>query len=372
MASVKGMREVGWFDCAGGGQVAIDGRTAYVAHMKFPHGTSVVDIADPRKPRLLATLEMPVGTHSHKVRVSNGVMLVNREKLTNEVDPDFVGGLGIYDVSNPAKPREITLWKTAGKGVHRFEFDGRYAYISPTVEGYISNILMILDLKDPARPQEVGRWWVPGQWRAGGEQPTWGDGVPPRCHHPLRLGNRLYTSYWHHGFYILDIENMAKPRLVSGMDWSPPYTHPTHTALPIPFPVRGRQLMVVTDEDVAKLWPSAPAFMWVVDITDEAHPVPISTFQLPEFDGSPQPAMTGCHQPCEKVTSTEIPVAWFARGLRVVDIADPHRPTEVAHFFPDPPPGSDRLSSNDVSVDDRGLLYLIDRVRGMHIVERVV
>ena len=38
---------------------------------------------------------------------------------------------------------------------------------------------------------------------------------------------------------------------------------------------------------------------------------------------------------------------------------------------PEPPPGHSRVSSNDVEVDDRGLLYLIDRGRGLHILERV-
>jgi hypothetical protein len=29
------------------------------------------------------------------------------------------------------------------------------------------------------------------------------------------------------------------------------------------------------------------------------------------------------------------------------------------------------VQSNDVTVDDRGLIYLLDRVRGLHILERV-
>ena len=37
---------------------------------------------------------------------------------------------------------------------------------------------------------------------------------------------------------------------------------------------------VVADEDVAKLWPAAPAFAWIYDITDEHCPVPIATFQV--------------------------------------------------------------------------------------------
>ena len=211
---------------------------------------------------------------------------------------------------------------------------------------------------------------MPGQWKAGGEEATW-KGADHRCHHPLRLGNRLYVSYWHGGFVVLDIEDMAKPRFVSGLDWSPPYACPTHTALPIPFPLMGRKVMLVADEDVVRLGPSAPSFLWVVDITDETRPVPFASFQVDGVDGSPQPEYTGCHQPAEDVRGTEIPVAWFAHGLRIVDIVNPHAPREVASFLPDVPQGAQRVSSNDVCWDDRGLLYLIDRFRGLHVVERV-
>ena len=39
--------------------------------------------------------------------------------------------------------------------------------------------------------------------------------------------------------------------------------------------------------------------------------------------------------------------------------------------MPDLPLGSDRVQSNDVTVDARGLIYVIDRLRGLTIVERV-
>src|ERR1043165_6133433 len=120
MASASGLRQVAWFDCPGGGQVVVDGRTAFIAHMKAPHGTSLVDVSDPKAPRQLATLQIPTGAHSHKVRAMNGVMLVNREAHPADKAPaGFAGGLGIYDVSNPAKPREITFWRCGGAGVHR-------------------------------------------------------------------------------------------------------------------------------------------------------------------------------------------------------------------------------------------------------------
>ena len=68
----------------------------------------------------------------------------------------------------------------------------------------------------------------------------------------------------------------------------------------------------------------------------------ISTFQIEDMPDEPQPYMTGCHQPCgaASCTGTEIPVAWFAHGLRIVDIAKPHALKEVAYFMPDVPPGS--------------------------------
>jgi hypothetical protein len=369
--AAEGLRQVAWFDCPGGGQVVVDGRVAYVAHMKAPHGTTLVDVADPSAPRVLATLSVPPGTHSHKVRAGHGLMLVNREaQPASEAPRGFAGGLGIWDVSSPEKPREIAFWRCGGAGVHRFTFDGRYAYVSPEMDGWVGNIVMILDLADPARPTEVGRWWMPGQWTAGGETPSW-RGRQHRCHHPIRQGNRLYVSYWHGGFVILDIADMAKPRLVSGLDWSPPFITPTHTALPVPFPLRGRRVLLVADEDVAKLEPGPPSFLWLVDITDETRPVPFASFQVAGIDGTPQPEFTGCHQPVEHITSTEVPVAWFAHGLRVVDIADPHAPREVAHFLPEPPPGQARVCANDVCVDDRGLVYVIDRGRGLHILERI-
>jgi len=221
MAHGEGVREVAWLDCAGGGQVVLDGDRAYIGHMDAPHGTSVVDVSDPANPRITASIDIPKGLHSHKVRVANDIMLVNRERTRGDMpNADFVG-LRVFDVSKPDSPRDIHHWQCAGTGVHRFTFDGRYAYVSAEQEGYVGTIVMILDFANPEKPEEVGRWWMPGQWIAGGETPSW-KGRNHRCHHPIRRGDRLYVSYWYGGGVILDISDMTKPRTVSTIDWSPP------------------------------------------------------------------------------------------------------------------------------------------------------
>lgn len=374
MAKSRNTKLIGHVDCPGGGQVWVENRILYIGHMRQPTGTSIIDVADPRNPKLLNRIEMPNGWHSHKVRVANDIMVVNHERQGMVGDAEFGGGLGIYDVSKPADPKLISKWRTHGKGVHRYDFDGRYAYISPTAEGYVGNIAMILDLKDPLRPEEVGRWWIPGQWKAGGEEYPWDNWTPPRCHHPLRVGNRLYVSYWHHGFFILDIEDMSRPKLISATNTSPTFPHPTHTCLRMKQKLKGRDIMIVADEDVAKLWPAAPAFTWVYDITNEHCPIPISTFQVEglDKDGSPQPPMMGCHQPSERFNGTIIPFAWFAQGMRLIDFADPFKPVEVGYYETDAPQGFELASSNDVTMDDRGIIYLIDRQRGVDIIETSV
>ncbi|MBI2991548.1 MAG: hypothetical protein HYY47_05355, partial [Deltaproteobacteria bacterium] len=317
------IKKVGRMDLPGGGLVAVEKGYAYVGHMDPPYGTSIINVRDPKHPKLVSRLEVPEGIHSHKVRVSGDVMLVNYERYAGNKEAQ--GGLKIFDISKKAAPREIAFFKAAGRGVHRFTFDGRYAYISPEMEGYAGNIVMILDLKDPTKPEEVGRWWAPGQWLGGGESPAW-EGRAHRCHHPMRKGDRLYVSYWHGGLVILDISDMSRPKMVSQLDWSPPFPAPTHTTLPIPWKIMDRDILVVTDEEAQKLQPQPQAFFWVVDITEETRPTPIATFLLP--DGHKTAGRFGAHQPAEQVHGNTLYVTWFSGGLRAVDISNPYLPKE--------------------------------------------
>ena len=104
------------------------------------------------------------------------------------------------------------------------------------------------------------------------------------------------------------------------------------------------------------------------NISDKTNPIPVATVQL---DHENVPPRSGCHQPAEDVKGTEIPVAWFAKGMQTVDIFNPYDMKVVAHFTPDPPEGSRQVPSNDVCWDDRGLIYLVDRDCGLHILERI-
>src|ERR1700686_540508 len=84
MARSRNAQLVTHIDCPGGGQVWVDGHFLYVGHMRQPTGTTIIDVADPRSPKVVAGITIPSGWHSHKVRVANDLMIVNHERQGGE------------------------------------------------------------------------------------------------------------------------------------------------------------------------------------------------------------------------------------------------------------------------------------------------
>ncbi len=417
MPLARNLRRVGHLDLPGGGQVVVQGNHAFVGHMKPPHGTTILDIAAPGKPKVVVQIELPdSSSHTHKVRVVGDLMYVNveqnqrhflrkgdalpgvRAKLASEfgrgpsdaeiaaalkVEPADIatldaarergyhaGGFKIYDISDRSRPREIAYQKTFGFGVHRFDVDATYAYISTEMEGFVGNILVIYDMREPSRPTEVARWWMPGQHIAGGETPTW-QGYRNRLHHAMRCGDELWAAVWHAGFRVLDVADIARPRVVGSYDYHPPFPEPTHTVMPVEVPLGGRRIAIAVDEEHDHVHGQPHAFMWVLDVTDLADIRPLSIFQVSEMDSpwSRASPRFGAHQFREKLDGSLVYLTWFSGGLRIVDIADPSLPKEVGYFMPEPVGGHPAPQSNDVDLDDRGLIYLIDRLEGFDILE---
>ena len=404
-------------DIPGGGQIVVSDGYAFVGHMKPPYGTSIIDVSDPRNPRLTASLETDPWSHSHKVRVCGDIMVTNVEQdrrhfLRREIqrldqvrsqlrsslgrEPDSAelaaklgldidwfggieaamrrgydeGGFKVWDISVKTRPRLISYVRTHGFGVHRFDMDERYIYLSTEMPGYLGNILVIYDLRDPAKPEEVSRWWMPGQHLAGGETPTW-EGYGHRLHHALRAGNELWASVWHAGFRVIDISDISRPHSRAEYNYHPWVVEPTHTILPVASRINGRRIAVVADEEHDHRAGQPHAGLWLFDVTDLDAITPLSTFHVSEMDSpwSRAPGRFGMHQFQEHIDDNLVYCAWFSGGLRIVDIRDQHQPVEAGFFIPTPYDGQPSPQTNDVDVDARGLIYLIDRNRGFDIIE---
>jgi hypothetical protein len=424
----RNVRRHGHLDLPGAGQVAVVGSHAYVGHIPNADqlGTSIIDIADPKRPRVIAiiTLDDPE-SHSHKARVAGDILVVNHERnmsrigrraeqlpaarraLAGELKREPTrkeiaarmsvteedlrmleefeqrgyhnGGFKLYDVSKPSQPKLIHYQKTGGIGVHRFDLDERYAYISTEMQGYVGNILVIYDLRDPRKPEEVSRWWMPGQHIAGGETPTW-PGRRHRLHHALRFGSEMWASCWHAGFWVVDVSDLSRPRSAGSYNYHPLFPEPTHTVMPVPGRLGGRRIaLAIDEEDQAQSAIEeearrgrAHACILTFDVSDLGAIKPLAQFQVSEAD-SPFSrtggARFGAHQFCERMAGTLVHAVWFGGGLRIIDVADPLSPREAGHFIPEPVGGKPAPQSNDVALDERGLIYVVDRHVGFDVLE---
>src|SRR5260221_4842215 len=259
----RNVKRLSRLELPGAGQVYVAGKYAYVGHItnKERLGPAILDGSAPQQPKLLSqiTVDEP-DSHSHKARVIGDLMIVNVEQNMGKSGRKGVdgpadqassyahGGFKLYDVANRSKPKLITHVKTYGRGVHRFDMDARYAYISTEMKGYVGNILVTYDLCDPKKPEEVSRWWIPGQHIEGGETPSW-LGRRHRLHHALRFGNEMWASCWHGGFRIVDIADLKKPKTVASYNYHPPFPEPTHTVMPMPTKLGRRRIAIAIDEE---------------------------------------------------------------------------------------------------------------------------
>jgi hypothetical protein len=389
----RNVRRLAHLDLPGAGQVTVAGHYAYIGHItnKQRLGTSILDVSDPRKPRVVSQIHLDdADSHSHKARVAGDLMIVNveqnmgplgrkAENFSAERSSYGEGGFKLYDVSDRAAPKLIRHHRTYGRGVHRFDMDGSFAYISTEMEGFVGNILVIYDIGNPARPQEVSRWWMPGQHVAGGEKPAWA-GRRNRLHHALRFGDELWAGCWHAGLRVIDISDMHAPRTVGEYNYHPPFPEPSHTFMPVPSPIGGRRIALAIDEEdhahsaeeMERRRGRPHACLWVLDVTDLKKIQSLSLFEVSELD-SPwsraAPGRFGAHQFQEHMEGTLVYCAWFAGGLRIVDVADPTAPQEVGYFIPEPAAGKVAPQTNDVDVDANGLIYIVDRYAGFDILE---
>jgi hypothetical protein len=355
--SAHGLRLAGFSDlggCGDGMQVMRHGDALYVGHFGITGmGTSILDVADHAHPRLVDQWLAPPGSHTHKVQVAEGLLLVNQEQFRGG-DP-FTAGMLVFDVHDPLAPRRIGRFDSGGAGVHRIVWTGgRYAHASVTPDGFADRIWMVIDMSDPQRPVEAARFVLDEPEPAGARY---------AAHHALIDGEVAYLGYCDAGMVVLDVADFAQPRQIARLTWEP--GGETHTCLPLP----GRKLVVATDEQL-KDGPGSPTrLVHVIDVADPSRPRVLGACPEPEGDFRDRPLRFGPHNLHENragsyCSERVVFVTYFNAGVRVYDLEDPENPVEVAHWLPETPAGQDAPQLNDIFVEESGLVWATDRIGG--------
>ncbi len=390
------------------------------------NGTSVLDVTDPRRPFYLrhipATGEAQSAQH---VRVCDGADLPRGDAgtiyllRTNDNESHEV-----WDVTDPQFPSLVTTVVSVGrmaisgdKATHKSAWDCEtgIAYLVSSVDDWrAGRILQVFDLGDPAAPVHVRDYSLVGvQPDASGPVPG-GSGV----HEPVVFDDRLYLSYGTSNSGVMQL--LDRDRLLHG---DPAATDPfaptpanlrypeiarldmpsfwgAHTAWPLlDMDISDyagardgvvRDFLVLVSESVEHECQEIRHAAFMVDITDEARPFPVSTFQVPEASGNfcDRGGRFGPHGFQESrhplFFKKLVFFSWFNAGVRAVDVRDPFRLQEVGFYIPATTEqtaprcvtinGEERckivIQTNNVEVDDRGFIYLVDRANtGLHIVE---
>jgi hypothetical protein len=375
-------------------QIVLKGNFAYIGHHRGQgfnpltgkneaNGTSIVDVSDPRQPKVVVHIPGRSGAESRAVQVAHNYFDGKDYLLRNQESGEFIG-FEVWDISDRVKPRMVSTISHL-QAAHKSWWDAEtgYAYLSGTQAGWRGQHLIIYDLRSPSQPKFVSNWGLPQQrpGRSGGDEVS--------LHHPVIDGNRAYLSYLFGGdMVILDITDKSKPGMISHLDFSPPFSG-IHTTAPfngmkVPDYTKGqgevRNFLVLSEESFAYHCQELRRQMYIVDATEETNPIPVAIFKVPEGDFCKRGGRFGPHQFAETkdgeiIGGTLLYVAYFNAGLRIVDIADPYHPREVGSYIPDPVasgPGRGKrfIQTNDVDLDYRGLICITDRSgNGLHILE---
>ncbi len=365
----------------------------YIGHF-WHRGWTILDVTRPSDPEFVKFIPGPPNTWTLQVQVADGRMVTALEKIGDGVlgrtdiwghDPSlpFGDGILVWDVKDPIEPQELGSFKTGGYGTHRnFYAGGGYAYLAANMKGYKGNIFVVVDISDPSRPKEVSRWWVKGQWEAGGEK---SDRFYQLHGPPYIVENRAYLPYGRAGFIVLDVSDITRPRQISRIDIGDfGSIVGAHTYLPIP----SRKLAIATTEAILEEERDPLNVVLVVDISNEERPKPIANFPVPvppekigvkdfhELGGKFGPH--NIHMPhgqgCLANVDDLIHICYESGGLWLYDICVPGVPKPIAYFIPAAPskrlgllPKSLATQTEDVIVDRRGYIYITDKNHGLFV-----
>ncbi|MFN7252481.1 MAG: LVIVD repeat-containing protein [Anaerobacillus sp.] len=330
-------------------------------------GVRVFDLKDPSNPVEVAIFanEIPF-TWQEKVIVKSvntphfkgdlAVVSVQQTSRNNANRPESIGGVLLYDVSNPADPKKLGFYELDRRitGTHELYLttQGNRAILltsNPYADYYTHGVekdFQIIDVSDPSNPEKLWQfdprdldevpqdfngyhWFTPD----GKTRPVFNHSVITDHN-----GQFAYVSMWDLGTVIFDIKDPENPVYVGRTDYRDNQKGAAHSAAL----ARGGTVLIETREianPVGEGYESAYGYTRIFDIKDKANPVLLSEFTTDlTFDIPPTPVgrttfAKTVHDP--KVHGNTLYLSYYSGGVLAVDITDPSNPVEIARYTPE-------------------------------------
>ena len=298
---------------------------AYVVSVNGPGrsgGLTVIDVSDPRAPVQRASLELPNDTYWNGVWAKDHGLYIASD----------TAGVLVYDLTDPANPSLVRREKAGVAGVvnvHTVFVEGDRLYaMSPSLRS-----TLIYDVSNPLDPRLVTRYGYPSNM-----------GYP---HDAFAYGGRLYVNHTTDGFLVVD-PGTETPTLLGKYTYKHSYSHATAVGT-----FNGRTIAFEGGETLG-------AHLRVLDVTNPTGIAKVGEYKLRSINSIHNMVLVG----------TRLYVAYYHEGVRVLDVSDPTRPTEVAHYntFRESDPGrGDGMFEGAIGirVPGDGHVYVVDTARGL-------
>ena len=305
-----------------GVNVRVIGDRAYLA--RYQDGLRILAVADPANVVELGHAPTEDATGRE---IYNDVKLVDAGGKRYAIVGSNLAGAVVWDVTAPATPAIVARMGTSAGGdpinIHPVFVDDGKAYLANTDLG-----LEIYDVADPAAPVRLGEVRNP----AGG-----GDIF---LHDLSVQGPRAYLNFWAAGMVIADVSDPRAPTVVGTFaDYGETSSHSNWVTQ-----VGARRIAAHGDEQ----WGS---HLRLVDVTEGTASFLRETAEWKTRDE------VSAHN--IMAFGSTVYIAYYQDGVRVIDIADPANPRQVAWF--NTWPGYDRAYGRSFFEGAVGID--VDRVR---------
>ncbi len=284
--------EIGFYDSTGSPyDIKVVGDLVYLASVMG--GLQIYDVSNPSQPVLRGTLPFPVRAYGVDVQGPYAYIA------------DIRAGLRIVDVSSPASPVQVGAHSTPGMAFD-VTVSGDYAYLADRFGG-----LRIFNVANPTSPVEVG-FIIPGS-------ETLSVAV---------VDSYAFLANYYTGMVVVDVQNPSLPTISAIYDTSDAYG----------IQISGAYAYVADGGNG----------LHIFDITNPSAPIRVGGFDTPGWSRS------------LRVVGTLVYIADWSTGLSVVDASNIVLPTGITQYQG----GIGRIRDVDVA---NGYIFLADYDYGLRI-----
>jgi hypothetical protein len=302
----------------------VEGNYAYVVGLG---GFDVVDVSDPAAPVAVGHID----GHLNDVRIVHGA--TSTVAIASSEGGD--DRTWLIDVTTPTAPAFTGF-------IDAYSHSVQTRTVGATTELYLANYseeIPRYDVTNPLAPVAAGSVFLPGDTLSG-------------VHDLTVYGDRIYANNTEAGFVAVDVSAGLASPVPLGRKMSA-YSHASWAGT-----INGREIVLHGDEGMSPSTNSM-AFMRVLDGE------PTSPTYMQDIGSFRTRAEVGIHN--IEVHGTRAYISYYQDGVRIVELADPENPVEVAHYNTwDPETAGGEAFEGAVGLRKAGdYLYVADLERGL-------